>query len=123
MGRGRQSTRFEPADTPPDSITVPDLSGMLVSAAVRQAADHHFRLALAGPHPPLTELRSSGRWVVSAQDPVGGSGRFAGDSVVVALSHQGGPDGHDREPRNPLPQRLSDRAPLFADEADAEVAG
>lgn len=115
MGRGRQPAASQPAVTPPAAITIPDLSGMLVAAAVRQAADHHFRLALAGPYAPLTELQSSGRWVVSAQEPVGGSGRFAGDSVVIALTHQGGPDIRDREPRNPLPPRLSQRAPLPVD--------
>ena len=122
MGRGRQSTHAEPSIWPPATITVPDLTGMLVAAAIRQADDHDFHLALASPYAPLQELRSSGRWVVSGQDPAPGSGRFAGDSVVIALTHQGGPDIHDREPRHPLPPRRSERAPLpRAEHDDADL--
>jgi hypothetical protein len=96
----------------PARIVIPDLVGVIVAGALRRAVEVGFTLAVADPPRRLEELASSGRWVVTGQDPSPGSERYAGDTVVVTVRHEGGGSAGDREPRNPLPRRVSDRAPL-----------
>ena len=94
------------ADAPvPDRITIPDLEGAIVAAALRHAELAGFTLVIADPPADLETLRSSGRWVVASQEPRGGSVRFRDDTVVVTLRRDGGGWAGDREPRNPLPLR------------------
>jgi hypothetical protein len=112
MSRGRELANVRDV---PDRIVVPDLSGVIVAGALRRAAIVGFTLAVADPPRPIKELASSGRWVVAGQDPAPGAERYRGDTVVVTVRHEGGGSAGDREPRNPLPRRLSDRAPLPED--------
>ncbi len=105
------------ADAPvPERITIPDLDGVIVAGALRQAELVGFTLVIADPPVDLATLQMSGRWVVASQEPPAGSTRFRGDTVVVALRRDGGDGAGDREPRRPLPPRLSARAAL--DELD-----
>lgn len=102
----------------PARIVIPDLTGMILRAALQRASEVGFTLAVADPTIPAEVLLQSARWTVSDQDPVGGSSRYQGDTVVAVLGHDGGGDqAGDREPRNPLPRRLSDRAlsPTYLD--------
>jgi len=111
MSRGRELKNVRAV---PDRIVVPDLTGVIVAGALRRAVEVGFTIAVLDPPSRIEELASSGRWMVASQDPAPGSERYRGDTVVVALRHDGGEAG-DREPRNPLPPRLSDRAPLPED--------
>ena len=113
MGRGRAIKNVRAV---PDRIEIPDLTGMIVAAILRQADEVGFTLAVADSPGPIEQLASSGRWVVAEQDPAGGAQRYSGDTVVVLLHHEGGGEAGDREPRNPLPLRRTDRAPLPPDE-------
>lgn len=113
MSRGRELQNVRAV---PDRIVVPDLTGVIVAGALRRALEVGFTLAVADPPRRIEELASSGRWIVASQDPAPGSERFRGDTVVVLVRHDGrGGSAGDREPRNPLPRRLSDRAPLPED--------
>lgn len=112
MSRGRE---LKNVGAVPARIVIPDLAGVIVAGALRRAVEIGFTLAVADPPLRIEELASSGRWVVDTQDPGAGSERYRGDTVVVALRHDGGGGTGDREPRNPLPRRLSDRAPLPQD--------
>jgi len=108
-----RASRRSAAVPVPDRITVPDLEGAIVAAALRQAELTGFALVIADPPTDLASLRSSGWWVVASQEPPGGSLRFRGDTVVVTLRRDGGGDGAgDREPRRPVPPRLAARPPL-----------
>ncbi|HEY7814404.1 MAG TPA: PASTA domain-containing protein [Nakamurella sp.] len=109
MGRSRRKIAETPA---PDRIVIPDLAGTIVAGALRQAELVGFTLVINDPPLDLETLQMSGRWVVAAQEPAAGSTRFRGDTVVVTLRREGGDGAGDREPRNPLPPRLSARAPL-----------
>ena len=91
---------------------IPDLVGAIVIGAQRQAERTGFTLVIADPPADPATLRMSGRWVVDVQDPPAGASRFRGDTVVVTLRRDGGDGAGDREPRRPLPPRLSARAPL-----------
>ena len=113
MSRGRELKNVR--TVPPARIVIPDLNGVIVAGALRRAVEVGFTLAVADPPRRIEELASSGRWVVAGQDPAPGSQRYHGDTVVVVLRHDGGGGAGDREPRNPLPRRLSDRAPLPED--------
>ena len=113
MGRGR-----EPASARgvPSRIVIPDLTGLIMAAALRRAAEVGFTLAVSDPPKRIAELASSGRWVVANQDPPGGSTRYRDDTVVIVLRHDGwGGEAGDREPRNPLPRRRSGRGLSPAD--------
>lgn len=112
MSRGRELANVRDV---PARIIVPDLTGLIVAGALRRATEVGFTLAVADPPRPINELASSGRWTVASQDPGPGSERYRGDTVVVMVRHEGGGSAGDREPRNPLPRRLSDRAPLPED--------
>ncbi len=113
MARARRM----PADAPiPVRIVIPDLEGTIVAGALRRAELVGFTLVIADPPVDLATLQMSGRWVVANQEPPAGSTRFRGDTVVVTLRHDGGEGAGDREPRRPLPPRLSARAAL--DELD-----
>ena len=108
MSRGRELQNVRAV---PDRIVVPDLTGVIVAGALRRALEVGFTLAVADPPRRIEELASSGRWIVASQDPAPGSERFRGDTVVVLVRHDGGGgSAGDREPRNPLPRNLSDRA-------------
>jgi hypothetical protein len=110
MARARATVR---ARQVPAKIVIPDLSDMIPAAVLRQASDVGFTLAVAEPRIRFEDMLSSARWTVVAQDPVGGSVRYQGDTVVVIMRHQGGGDqAGDREPRHPLPLRRVERAPL-----------
>lgn len=100
------------APSAPDRIVVPDLEGSIVAGALHQADLVGFTLVIADPPVDLATLQMSGRWVVAAQEPPGGSTRFRGDTVVVTLRRDGGDGAGDREPRHPVPPRLAARAPL-----------
>ena len=104
----------------PQPIVIPDLTGMIVAAVLRQADQVGFSLVIADPPMGIEQLTSSGRWVVAEQDPPARANRFRGDTVVVVLRHQGGgnPAG-DREPRNPLPRRRVGRE-IRPDDVPAE---
>jgi hypothetical protein len=120
MRAGRLAER--PYDVP-QRIVIPNLTGMIVPAALRSADDVGFTLASADPMMRLTDVASSGRWQVAEQEPVGGATRFRGDTVAVTFrrDHRG-PDAGDREPRNPLPPVRVESAPLpQADALDADV--
>jgi len=109
MARGR----LKVADnTLPDRIVIPDLDAVIVAGALHQADLIGFRLVIADPPADLRTLQASARWVVAAQEPEPGAVRFRGDTVVVTLRRDGGDGAGDREPRQPLPPRLSDRPPL-----------
>ncbi|HOZ58665.1 MAG TPA: hypothetical protein PKY70_10795 [Nakamurella multipartita] len=109
MARGR----LKVADNAlPDRIVVPDLDAVIVAGALHQADLIGFRLVIADPPADLRTLQASARWVVAAQEPEAGAVRFRGDTVVVTLRRDGGDGAGDREPRQPLPPRLSDRPPL-----------
>jgi hypothetical protein len=109
MARSSRKT----ADAPvPDRITVPDLDGVIVAGALRQAELVGFTLVIADPPAELAVLARSGRWLVANQEPAAGSTRFRGDTVVVTLRRDGGDGAGDREPRTPVPPRLAARAPL-----------
>jgi len=113
MGRGREpaSVRGIPA-----RIVIPDLTGMIMAAALRRATEVGFTLAVSDPPMRIAELASSGRWMVANQDPPGGTSRYRDDTVVIVLRHDGGGgEAGDREPRNPLPRRRSGRALSPAD--------
>jgi hypothetical protein len=117
MGRGRQLAHIQEV---PSRIVIPDLTGMILAAAIRRATEVGFTLAVEEPPLRLEALASSGRWAVAEQDPPGGSTRFRGDTVVVVLRHDGGGgEAGDREPRNPLPRRRSGRALSPADLGEA----
>jgi|SRR6478609_6743993 hypothetical protein len=106
-------SRRRPDATPvPDRIVVPDLAGTIVAGALRQAELVGFTLIIADPPVDLATLQMSGRWVVDTQEPPAGATRFRGDTVVVTLRRDGGDGSGDREPRRPLPPRLSARPPL-----------
>lgn len=120
MSRGQKQKNPKPR---PAKIVIPDLIGMIVSAAMNRAVDVGFALALADHSAPIQELVSSGRWVVADQDPRGAAVRYQGDTVVVFLRHDdGGGGAGDREPRNPLPLRRSGLA-LPLDQADDQFSG
>ncbi len=113
MSRGRELKNFRAV---PDRLVVPDLTGVIVAGALRRALEVGFTLAVQDPPRRIEELASSGRWIVTSQDPAPGAERFRGDTVVVLVRHDGGGgSAGDREPRNPLPRKLSDRAPLPED--------
>ena len=113
MSRGRELKNVRDV---PGRIVIPDLTGVIVAGALRRAVEVGFTLAVADPPRRMEELASSGRWVVASQDPAAGAERYRGDTVVVMVRHDGGGgSAGDREPRNPLPRRLSDRAPLPED--------
>ena len=113
MSRGRELKNVRAV---PDRIVIPDLTGVIVAGALRRAVDVGFTLAVADPPRRIEDLASSGRWIVTHQDPPAGAERFRGDTVVITVRHDGGGgSAGDREPRNPLPRRLSDRAPLPED--------
>ena len=122
MGRGRAnaSNRVPRTGSVPQRIHIPDLTGMIVAAALRQADHVGFSLVIADPPMAIEQLASSGRWVVAEQDPSAQASRFRGDTVVVILRHQGGgnPAG-DREPRNPVPRRRVGRE-IRPDDVPAE---
>ena len=107
MPRSRELKNLVPR---PMKIDIPDLTGMIFAAALRRSVEVGFALAVADPTIRPEELASSGRWIVENQDPAPHAERYRGDTVVVFLRHDGGGAG-DREPRNPLPIRRSDRAP------------
>ncbi|WP_420124175.1 hypothetical protein [Nakamurella sp.] len=96
----------------PARIVIPDLEGSIVAGALHQADLIGFTLVIADPPADLASLQMSGRWVVAAQEPPGGSSRFRGDTVVITLRRDGGDGAGDREPRVPVPPRLAERAPL-----------
>lgn len=109
MARPRRKTPPEPV---PARIVIPDLAGSIVAGALHQADLIGFTLVIADPPADLASLKMSGRWVVAAQEPPGGSSRFHGDTVVVTLRRDGGDGAGDREPRTPVPPRLAARPPL-----------
>ena len=119
MTRSRELKNLVPR---PLKIVIPDLTGMIFSGAMHQAVEVGFKLAVADPTIRPEELASSGRWVVETQDPAPRAERYRGDTVVVFLHHDGGGAG-DREPRNPLPVRRSDRAPIPDSPSPEIVAG
>ncbi len=108
MARGRAAARIPRV---PARIVIPDLTGTILRAAQQRALEIGFTLVVAEPTLPTEVLLDSARWTVAEQDPVGGSARFRGDTVVINLRHDGGGDpSGDREPRHPLPRRRADRA-------------
>jgi len=107
MSRARERAKVRPA---PARIVIPDLQGLILSAALNRATEIGFALAVEGPPLHFEALLSSGRWAVARQEPQMGSDRFLGDTVVVVLAHDGPGGAGDREPRNPLPRITSDRA-------------
>jgi len=68
MRAGRLAER--PYDVP-QRIVIPNLTGMIVPAALRSADDVGFTLASADPMMRLADVASSGRWQVAEQEPVG----------------------------------------------------
>jgi hypothetical protein len=109
MARTRRTPTPDPV---PARIVIPDLVGAIVVGAQRQAELTGFTLVIADPPADPATLRMSARWVVDAQEPPGGAGRFRGDTVVVTLRRDGGDGAGDREPRRPVPPGLAERAPL-----------
>lgn len=112
MSRGRELAKVRLV---PSKIVVPDLHGLILAGALRRATEVGFALAVQGPPVPLESLASSGRWAVAHQDPQMGADRYQGDTVVVVFRHDDGGGAGDREPRNPLPRTISDRARTPAD--------
>ncbi|MCZ7418393.1 MULTISPECIES: PASTA domain-containing protein [unclassified Micromonospora] len=84
---------------------MPDLVGLTVEAASQVATDHHVRMTSGDPDgPPLSELTSSGVWLITGQEPAAGTTMRRYGSMVVAVEEVPDNLAGDREPRRPSPR-------------------
>ena len=89
-----------------DSVEVPDVVGMLLSAGRLVATEAGVTLAQPDPDgPPLGALTWPGEYVVTSQDPPPGTRVWRWDSVAVTWrALDGGDAAGVREPRRPSPE-------------------
>ncbi|MBQ1025355.1 hypothetical protein [Micromonospora sp. C95] len=85
--------------------TVPDLVGLSVEAAWQVTTDHHLKMTSGDPDgPPLSQLTSTGVWLITDQQPPAGTTMRRYGSMAVVVEQVPDNLAGDREPRRPSPR-------------------
>lgn len=106
-----------------DAVTVPNVVGMHIRDAMKAASDAGLTLAQPDPDgPPLGALTWPGDFWITRQTPPPGARLWRWDPLIVEWTATRGDASGVREPRRPLPSRLTAAEALPSEEAESGEA-
>jgi hypothetical protein len=97
-----------------DAVTVPNVVGMHIRDARKAASDAGLTLAQPDADgPPIGALTWPGDFWITRQTPPPGARLWKWDSLIVEWTASRGEAAGVREPRRPVPPRLTDAEPVL----------